>query len=302
MFKFNRNSLLIFLLFLLIISGLFFFQLNSINLPFLNWLRELFYNLITPVLNLINNVLDKIKGFFITLFSIDDIQEEVKQLRRKNNTLERQILFLENINRENERLRELLNFKENVDYQLVGAKVIANSPSIWEKVITVNRGSNDGVEKRMPVITYRGYLVGRVEAVGTNSAQVRLLTDKDFVVGGIVARTDSRAIGLLHGSGRKDQSNIMDNIAWDADITKGDIILTSGLSNNFPAGIKIGQVQKVEADNYGLSQKADIGLFINSLTLEEVMIIKNFPQAAEDIPAPDSEENSEANSGQSQEE
>jgi rod shape-determining protein MreC len=128
----------------------------------------------------------------------------------------------------------------------------------------------------MPVITYQGYLVGRVENVGSNSAQIRLIIDHNFVVGGIVARTDSREIGLVKGSGRGDRPNIMDSIAWDADIKAGDVVLTSGLSNNFPPGLKIGEVAEVETDNYGLSQKADINLFMHQITLEEVMIIKNF--------------------------
>ncbi len=253
-----------------------FLYFTDINLPFFNWLSDLVYNLITPILNLVHQFVESIQNFFTTLFSIDEINQEIKDLRQKNSVLERQILFLENINRENERLRKILDFKAKVDYQMIGAEVIANSPSIWEKTITINRGSKDGLEKRMPVISYQGYLVGRIENIGRSSAQVRLITDHDFVIGGIIARTDSREIGLVKGSGRDDKPNIMDSIAWDADIQSGDIILTSGLSNNFPAGLKIGEVEKVETDNYGLSQKADIQLLMHQITLEEVMVIKNF--------------------------
>jgi rod shape-determining protein MreC len=276
LFKFNRNTLIAAVLVITLIIIVSFFYFSDLNLPFINWLSDLIYNTITPVLNLIHHLVENIKNYFITLFSIDEINQEIKELRQKNSTLERQILFLENINRENKRLRDLLGFKEKVDYQMQGAEVIANSPSVWEKIITINRGSRDGLEKRMPVVSYHGYLVGRIENTGSNSAQVRLITDQDFVVGGIIARTESREIGLVRGSGRDDQPNIMDNIAWDADIETGDIILSSGLSNNFPAGLKIGEVSKVETDNYGLSQKAEINLFISDITLEEVMVIKNF--------------------------
>lgn len=281
MFNFNRNTLIAAALVILLVLIFSFIYFSSLNLPFVNWFSDIIYNTITPILNIIHHLIENIKNFFTTLFSIDEIDKEIEELRQKNNVLERQILFLENINRENKRLRELLLFKEKVDYQMIGAEVIANSPSIWEKTITINRGSRDGLEERMPVITYQGFLVGRVENVGSSSAQVRLITDQDFVVGGIIARTESREIGLVRGSGRDDRANIMDNIAWDADIKKGDVILTSGLSNNFPAGLKIGEVAEVETDNYGLSQKAAVNLFINNLTLEEVLIIKNFKQEAE---------------------
>ncbi len=281
LFDLNRNTLIAAALVILLVLILSFFYFSDLNLPFVNWLSDIIYNTLTPILNVIHHLIENIKNFFTTLFSIDEVNQEIKKLKQQNNVLERQILFLENINRENKRLRELLVFKEKVDYQMIGAEVIANSPSIWEKTITINRGSQDGLKERMPVITYQGYLVGRVENLGSSSAQVRLITDQGFVVGGIIARTESREIGLLRGSGRDDQPNIMDNIAWDADIKPGDVILTSGLSNNFPAGLKIGEVAKVETDNYGLSQKAEISLFINNLTLEEVMIIKNFEQEAE---------------------
>ncbi|TDX41833.1 rod shape-determining protein MreC [Halanaerobium congolense] len=276
MFNFNRNTLITAVILISIILVFSFIYFTEIDLPIFNWLSDLIYNLISPIINLLNQLVESVKNFFITLFSIDEINQEIKELRQRNSVLERQILFLENINRENQRLRELLDFKEKVNYQMLGAEVIANSPSIWEKTITINRGSKDGLKARMPVISYQGYLVGRVENVGSSSAQVRLITDHNFVVGGIIARTDSREIGLVKGSGRDDRPNIMDSIAWDADLEKGDVVLTSGLSNNFPSGLKIGEVEAVETDNYGLSQKADINLFIHQITLEEVMIIKNF--------------------------
>lgn len=276
MFDFNKNTLILATVIVFIILLFSVMSFLGADLSYFNWLSDIIYNTITPILNLLHHLVENIKDFFNTLFSIDEINKEINELRQKNSVLERQILFLENINRENQRLRELLNFKEKVDYQMVGAEVIANSPSIWEKVITINRGSKDGLEKRMPVISYDGLLVGRIEKLGSNSAQVRLITDRDFIVGGIVARTDSRVIGLVKGSGREDQPNLMDNIAWDADIKSGDIILTSGLSNNFPSGLKIGKVSKVETDNYGLSQKAEIDLYLNNNSLEEVMVIKNF--------------------------
>lgn len=275
LFDFNRNTLIIaVIIFCVLIFSLI--NISGVDIPLINWLSNLVYNTITPVLNLLESIFENIKDFFITLFSIDEINEEITKLRQKNSTLERQILFLENINSENQRLRKLLNFKEKVNYQLLGAEVIANSPSVWEKTITINRGSKAGLKARMPVITYSGYLVGRIEKLGKNAAQVRLITDRDFVVGAIIARPDSREIALVKGSGRSDQANIMDNIAWDAEIEKGDVVLTSGLSNNFPSGLKIGRVQNVEADNYGLSQKSKVNLFINKTTLEEVMVITNF--------------------------
>ena len=156
LFNINSNTLVTAALIFLIILFFIFIYFTEIDLPLFNWLSDLIYNIITPILNLVHQLIESIQNFFITLFSIDEVNQEIKDLRQKNSILERQILFLENINRENERLRKLLDFKEKVDYQMIGAEVIANSPSIWEKTITINRGSKDGLEKRMPVISYQG--------------------------------------------------------------------------------------------------------------------------------------------------
>jgi rod shape-determining protein MreC len=264
---------------LLLILAFIFLYFTNINIGIFNWFGDLIYNFLTPILNSINNLYSGIFNFFHTLFSINEINQEINELREQNLILERQIMYLQYIDRENTRLRDLLDFKEQVDYEMIGADVTANSPSVWEKTITINKGKNDGITERMPVITYNGYLVGRIDYAGSNSSQVRLITDNQFVVGGIVSRSDSREIGLVRGSGRSDKLSKMDNIAWNADIEGGDIIYTSGLSNNFPSGIKIGEVQSVDADNYGLSQKAEVLLFINTVTIEEVMVITNFKNA-----------------------
>jgi rod shape-determining protein MreC len=261
---------------LLLILAFIFLYLSNINIAIFNWFGDVIYNFLTPILNASNNIFNVIFDFFHTLFSINEINQEITELREQNLILERQIMYLQYLDRENTRLRELLDFKEKVEHEMVGAEVIANSPSVWEKTITINKGQSDGLAERMPVITYNGYLVGRIDYAGSNSSQVRLINDNQFVVGGIISRSDSREIGLVRGSGRRDKLSTMDNIAWNADIESGDIIYTSGLSNNFPSGIKIGEVQSVDADNYGLSQKAEVMLFINTVTIEEVMVITNF--------------------------
>ncbi len=276
MFNLDRNTLIITAIVLVLILAFISLYFTNINIGILNWFGDLIYNFLTPFLNFINNLYSGIFHFFHTLFSINEVNQEIAELKEQNQILERQIMYLQYINRENMRLRELLDFKEQVNYEMVGADVTANSPSVWEQTITINKGKNDGIAERMPVITYNGYLVGRIDYAGSNSSQVRLITENQFVVGGIVSRSDSREIGLVRGSGRSDKLSIMDNIAWNADIESGDIIYTSGLSDNFPSGIKIGEVQSVDVDNYGLSQKAEVMLFINRVTIEELMVITNF--------------------------
>lgn len=276
MLDFNRTSIITIVLIILFMSVLLFLYINDIEMSFLNWISNKTFNLFTPILNYINKIYDGIVDFFNALFSIDELIKENDSLKKEIASTERQRMMFRSIVKENNRLRTLLKFKERNNFEVLGAEVIGNSPTIWEKKIMINRGSKDGIKRRMPVITYNGLLVGKVDYVGSNSSQIMLLNDSEFVVGGIVSRDDSRAIGLVRGSGENKNNNIMDNIAWDADINKGDKIVTSGLSNNYPSGLEIAEVAEVMPDNYGVSQKARLKLFINTITIEEVLVITKF--------------------------
>lgn len=276
MFDLNRTSIITLIFIILILSVLGFLFLNNIEISFLNWISSRIFNLFTPILNIINRIYDQVTGYFSALFSINELMEENRRLKKEIASIDRQKMIIQSVVRENNRLRSLLSFEEANDFEVLGAEVIGNSSTNWEKKIIINRGAEDGIKNRMPVITYNGFLVGKIDYVGSNSSHVMLVNDSEFVVGGIISREDSRAIGLVRGAGAGQKKNIMDNIGWNEDIAAGDIVITSGLSNNYPTGLKIAEITKVTADNYGVSQKAELELFADTVTIEEVLVITEF--------------------------
>ena len=276
MFDFNRTSIITLIFIVLILSLLGFLFLNDIEISFLNWISSRIFNLLTPILNIINRIYDQVTGYFSALFSINDLIEENRRLNKEIASIDRQKMIIQSVVRENTRLRSLLSFKEANDFKVLGAEVIGNSSTNWEKKIIINRGAEDGIKNRMPVITYNGFLVGKIDYVGSNSSHVMLINDSEFVVGGIISRENSRAIGLVRGSGSGQEENIMDNIGWNEDIAAGATVVTSGLSNNYPTGLKIAEITEVKADNYGVSQKAELQLFADTVTIEEVLVITEF--------------------------
>ncbi|ACL70172.1 rod shape-determining protein MreC [Halothermothrix orenii] len=269
-------SISISIILVLFVTSLGIINFTGVDIPYLNWLQVGTHNLISPIVNYITGICDSIQEYWNGIMNVKQLINENKGLEKKVANLERQLLVLKFMARENQRLRELLSFKEFVPYKTLGAGVIGYSPSPWKEKIIINRGSRDGIKPNMPVISYNGILVGRVDYVATNSSQVLLVSSPEFVVGGIVQRPESRAIGLVKGQLNEEGINLMDNLSWDADIKKGDLILTSGLSNRYPKGIPIGEVIKVEPDNFGLSQKARVELFLNLHTIEEVLVITDF--------------------------
>ncbi len=258
---------------LLIVGALYFFNMN---IPYFQYIERGIYNSLSPVVEFFSDLYYSTISYWQGIFNVDEVMEKNKRLKQQIVTLKLENLRLESYKRENTRLRDLLSFKNHIPFETLGATVIGFSPSLWENKAIINRGSNDGIRKKMPVISYNGSLVGRVAYVGSSSSQISLIHDPEFTVGGIVQRSESRTIGMVNGQLNNEQVNIMDKISWDADIQTGDIIVTSGFSNNYPKGLPIGEVEEINSDNYGLSQSAKIKLFSSLKTIEEVLVIKDF--------------------------
>jgi len=202
-----------------------------------------------------------------------EFHEEVAFYENRIAQLERDLIMAQELYQENQRLRELLDFERRVNFETVGARVIGYGSDIWGHTLIVNRGRRAGIEEGQPVITGNGKLVGQVEEVYSNTSRVTMLTNPGFVVGGIVMREESRALGMVRGTPLQDELFLMDNFSWDADVRKGDVIITSGMSEYFPKGLLIGIIETLEEGDQGLTQKAGIRPYIYGTTIEEVLIL-----------------------------
>lgn len=202
-----------------------------------------------------------------------DFQENHALYHSQIAELERKLFEMEELVLENQRLRALLDFEHGEDFQLQGAQVIGHYTDIWTQGIIINKGINHGVNIRMPVITYSGYLVGIIEEVFVNSAHVQLLTDPSFAAGAMIQREDSRGLGVLRGQMVDKDLYLMDNISWDADVIVGDLIITSGMGSFFPKGLQVGTIKDIYSDDYGLSQSASFRPHIVDITVEEVAVL-----------------------------
>jgi rod shape-determining protein MreC len=178
-------------------------------------------------------------------------------------------LFLE-FERENERLRRLLELKRHSTYRSIAALVIGRSPTNWFNTIVLDKGSEAGVAVNMPVITPEG-LVGRVNRIGRNSSQVLLITDPESEIGVLLERT--RIQGVIQGRKR---DLVLKYLPLTSDVRAGDLVITSGLEKGlFPKGLTIGRVKRV-----GTPQPQDLYLEIvitpeaDLSRLEEVLILK----------------------------
>jgi rod shape-determining protein MreC len=197
--------------------------------------------------------------------------EENKVLKRKIAKLREENFRLSETELQNERLRKLLNFRSEEEYEVIAANSVAISPStIKSQVIIIDKGSEDGLLKGMPVKTHQG-VVGKIYIVGKSSSEVMLITDSLSAVDSYVQRTRER--GIIKGDGKQ---CIMEYLEKASDIIVGDKVVTSGKDGFFPKGILLGTV--VEIFSTGGNMKAKIRPNIDINSVEEVLVINKKPE------------------------
>lgn len=191
------------------------------------------------------------------------------QIQKENTALKARLSGLDELVRENNRFEKLLNFKRQLVFSSVTANVVGRDPSDWNATLIVDRGSRDGIELGMPVVSAQG-VVGKIAEVSEDKAKIMLLTDPSFSVTALVQR--SRETGLV--SGTLQGFCRMRYLASGADIQVGDQVITSKLSSSFPEGLLVGTVSEVFVRDNGLTVDGTIKPAVLASQIEEVLIIK----------------------------
>ncbi|MFQ5616977.1 MAG: rod shape-determining protein MreC [Anaerolineales bacterium] len=204
---------------------------------------------------------------------------DAASLRQHNEKLEAevarlqvQVIELQQQNSQIDVLSALVDFaRANPSSDYVAANVIGRDPSPFLQYVIIDRGSDDGLRRGMPVVTAQG-LVGRVVAVTAGAARVQLITDATSVAN--VHLQTTKASAVLRGSVTGDIS--LDMIPQDANVEPGELLLTSGLGGNYPPNVLIGQVTGVRSRSFDLFQTASVQPVVDFSKLEIVLVIRNF--------------------------
>lgn len=208
-----------------------------------------------------------------------DAPQDVARIRQRNLELENEvsrlqaeIIELKQQIAETRVLEALVDFaRVNPENRYVAAAVIGRDPSPFLQYVIINRGSDDGIQRGMPVVTQQG-LVGRVAAVTAGASRVQLITDAGSNIN--VRLEPSRAQAVLQGNVTGNLE--LDLIPQSAEVKIGDLVLTSGLGGNFPANILIGQLTSVRSRDTDLFQRAAVQPSEDFSELEIVLVITNF--------------------------
>jgi len=198
-------------------------------------------------------------------------QDRAVELSRTVNELRAENARLSQLQVENQRLERLLGFaRSKPEHRAVGARIIGTrmDPKGLQ-LVTIDRGSDDGLRRMMPVVTADGVL-GRVHTLAGRSADVLLLSDRNSSIAVRVER--SRARANVRGQGAPGPCKLEYALRSD-DLIEGDQLVTSGTDGVFPRGLPVGQVTRVKRGGFGLYQAAEVIPAVDVNRVEEVVIL-----------------------------
>ena len=239
----------------------------------------LFRTAAAPVAEFLHTAQEKVGDFFVRVFNPSDVQAENEQLKEALLLQEQKLALLDETEKENARLSELLNFTEaNPNMQYVTASVIARDSNPYIDTITLNAGSRNGVTEKAAVICADG-IVGRVYEVGPNWCRVKTMCNDEMRISVMVQRT--RDEGMLGGLYEEDGlliGTMLYYLPGKPDIEVGDVIRTSGIGGFFPKGLYVGKVLSVNEDGKG-THDAIVSMDVDFLHLENALIIVGVDEA-----------------------
>ena len=216
---------------------------------------------------------------FLALQDFLTAPRDIASLRQRNSELETevselqaQVIQLQQQAGQTQILAALVDFAQaRPENRYEAAAVIGEDPSPFLQYVIINRGSNSGILRGMPVVTNQG-LVGRVDAVIADAARIQLITDPASNVNVRLqnAEVDASLVGSLTG----DVS--LQLVPQDISLQPGDLVLTSGLGGGYPPDLIVGQVVNVRKRDFDLFQQASVQPVVDFTRLQIVLVIVNF--------------------------
>lgn len=203
---------------------------------------------------------------------VTTLRQENLELQAVNSRLQVQVVELQQQVTEAQLLSTLVDYeRKHVENQYVAASVIARDVSPFMHYVIIDKGSDAGLRKGMPVITQQG-LVGTIAAVTAGAARVQLINDPGSSINVFLQQSEEEAVlnGQLTGELE------LNMISQNATVQPGELVMTSGLGGNYPANILVGQVLTVHSEPSALFQTASVQPAVDFSQLSIVLIITNF--------------------------
>lgn len=249
-------------LIILLISVILFFALLAVSLNrsgSVNVFQQIMNDVTAVAGRVVSKPANALTNVFESVNHLLDTYEENQRLKQEIDSVYEIQAELSVTKEQNEALEEELALQNSLtDYSTITGAVIARNPDSWVEEVIVDRGSQDGVELGMSVMSGQG-LIGRISEVNPTSSKVRLISTMDqrnnMVSSEIITEEGDVVHGVISAYETETGRLIMDQITTNVTLEPGQQVITSGLSGKTPRSLLIGTVDEVTMDNFGLSQR-----------------------------------------------
>lgn len=261
------------LVFLVILSGVMLaFSSGSFVINF----RSIGFSVVSTFSKGIHNVEDGVKNFVGSVSALSKLRKDYNELVVKLENYEQMRRSNTEIRKENERLKELLDFSTSLEEKNYPSRIIARDTDNLYAYLTIDRGSAHGIKKNMPVIAYQDGntgVVGKIIQVGKYASIVLPIYNLNCNLSSRIQNT--RDLGLVSGNGSDGRPLSMKYIRKRVldELHYGDIVVTSGENNNYMRDIPIGTISKITVLDYNSSLDIEIVPIIDFSRLENVVVV-----------------------------
>jgi rod shape-determining protein MreC len=251
--------------------GLALFLALAGQVGVLNPFQGVFLRVTSPVESLLNAVFRPVAGVLSDAGEIGDLRDENNRLRLENEELRNRVAELQQNGEQIQELQEALNLQQgDTSVTRLAANIVHRDASPFTDVVTIDRGSDDGIQDGMVVVSTRGTLMGKVTRVTSHNSFVRLITDTQSTVSAEVLETG--ADGSVKGTPNRG----LELALAQGEINVGDTIITAGLGGGYPRGLPIGRVSEVSGTNQDLYKKVVIEPGVRIGTAQTLLVITSF--------------------------
>lgn len=166
--------------------------------------------------------------------------ETLSELKKENERLTAKVAELSEAQETATRLEKLVGLQSTYSLKSTAARIIGSTGDAWSNAAIIDKGANAGFEVGMPVCSSGG-VIGQIIEVSATTSTVRLVSDEQSGISAMVQ--GSRAQGMLRG--QADGTLRLEYVVSDAEVSAGDIIITSGIGGSFPKGLPLGTVASI---------------------------------------------------------
>ena len=255
----------------------FLFFLGILNI-FVSPIKNCFYTISAPIQKVFWTAGESSSLFLGSILRAGSLTKENSDLKAENQNLLFQIASLQSIAQGNKAQSDVSIACQNSGFKLLMAGVIGLD---GDDILSINKGSADGILEGMPVINQQNVLFGKIFKVYKNFSQIILVSNKNSVINvkvqqDLVDTLDAKSEidGVVKGSGRL--SAYLDLIPIDIKINSQDILVTSSIEKLFPKDLLVAEITKVEKNDQKPFQQAQINLFLDVKGADNLFVITNY--------------------------